>query len=302
MPVYPNLIIAGAPKCGTSSLYRYLGQHPQVCAANVAECRYLIDRDYPLYVDGRNYGDSGLEGYAQFFPGMDPARHRYALDATPDYLYQSVAIRAIEAMPRRPRLVFLLREPARRIYSLYRFAQNNIGVIGPELSFAEFVDHVREGKFPQRRTILREAIRHSDYASYLSGWRNALGMDDITILLFEDMVRDPRGVLNALAAQLGISPEFYDAYEFGVENPTVTVRNRGLHRARRWVRRHRWATSLLGPLRERVKAAVEKQAVDPRKPGSSASDARVIAELKAEFAGPNRRLVEMTGVDLSGWD
>ena len=50
MPVVPNLMIAGAPKCGTTSLHHYLADHPSVCASIEQESRFLMDEAYPLYL------------------------------------------------------------------------------------------------------------------------------------------------------------------------------------------------------------------------------------------------------------
>ena len=42
---FPNLVIAGAPRCGTSSLFRWLADHPNVCTSAATETRYLLDAD-----------------------------------------------------------------------------------------------------------------------------------------------------------------------------------------------------------------------------------------------------------------
>jgi hypothetical protein len=44
----PNLIIAGAQKAGTSSLFWYLAQHPQICASDRKELRYFTPRRVTL--------------------------------------------------------------------------------------------------------------------------------------------------------------------------------------------------------------------------------------------------------------
>jgi hypothetical protein len=44
----PNLVIAGAPKCGTSSLFYWLADHPQACGSTVKETFYLMDEEHPL--------------------------------------------------------------------------------------------------------------------------------------------------------------------------------------------------------------------------------------------------------------
>src|SRR3954463_13629169 len=74
----PNLVIAGVAKAGTTSLFNYLAQHPDICASDVKETRYFE----PL-----RYGEvlPPIESYTAHF------RHRqgerYALEATPTYFY-----------------------------------------------------------------------------------------------------------------------------------------------------------------------------------------------------------------------
>ena len=65
--VLPNTIVAGAPKCGTTSVFRYLADHPEVCASNVKETRFLIDPGYPLFDAAANFSIHGLGGYERFF-------------------------------------------------------------------------------------------------------------------------------------------------------------------------------------------------------------------------------------------
>ena len=64
---YPNSIIAGAPKCGTTSLFYYLSSHPEVCSSNIKETRYLLDKDDALFNKKRNYYIDGIEGYKHYF-------------------------------------------------------------------------------------------------------------------------------------------------------------------------------------------------------------------------------------------
>ena len=40
-PRLPNLVIAGVPKAGTTSLFNYLAQHPDICPSDVKETRYF---------------------------------------------------------------------------------------------------------------------------------------------------------------------------------------------------------------------------------------------------------------------
>ena len=45
---YRFLIIGGASKAGTTSMFSYLAEHPQICASHAKETRFFLDSDYPL--------------------------------------------------------------------------------------------------------------------------------------------------------------------------------------------------------------------------------------------------------------
>ena len=62
----PNLVIAGAPKCGTTSIHRWLSAHPQSFGARQKELRYFVDEGYPL-LSRHNFKICGLQGYQKFF-------------------------------------------------------------------------------------------------------------------------------------------------------------------------------------------------------------------------------------------
>ncbi len=70
----PNFLIVGAQKAGTTSLYRYLGQHPQVFMSPVKEPQYFAfgDRSIPPQMIGP-YWVPTLPAYRQLFsaPGAD---------------------------------------------------------------------------------------------------------------------------------------------------------------------------------------------------------------------------------------
>ena len=49
------LIIAGASKAGTTSVFNYLANHPQICASVAKETRFFLDLDYPLPSELRSH-------------------------------------------------------------------------------------------------------------------------------------------------------------------------------------------------------------------------------------------------------
>src|SRR6185295_15674771 len=233
----PNLVIAGAPKCGTSSLFSWLAAHPEVCGSIVKETFYLMDEGHPLRRKNANYREQGLNGYESFFRKCSP-HHRVVFEATTHYLYQQTALEVLSRLDPMPQIVFLLRKPSERVYSSFQYSKNNLANVHRDLSFAQFISEVMsrpdsaliseyagDGAF-----VLQRDIEYSRYIEHISRWIERFGRERIQTYLFEDMKRDPRAFMRTLARRLGIAVEFYDQYDFPVRNETMAVRNTALHR------------------------------------------------------------------------
>lgn len=293
----PNLYIAGVPKAGTTTLARWLIDHPEVAGGVDKELRFLMDRGDTL-ARRPGYQELGLAGYPRLFP-ESASRATFLLDASPQYYYQETARRVLAGLKGRPQVLFVFRNPARRLYSLFRFAQNNQAVLSPSLSFPAFLEEVRGGSYHhlRGRPMLQNALRHSDYASYVERWLEALPREDLHFLVFEELVRDPRAVMDRLARALGLPVDFYASYDFPVENETYGVRSRWLHRLSRGLH----ARLPLAGIRRRIKAAYFR--LNTRAPESSPRPQELpsLRELDRDFAEANRRLERLTGLDLSAW-
>src|SRR5438034_3846662 len=91
---YRFLILGGTSKAGTTSVYNYLANHPQICSLT-KETRFFLDPDYPLPSTKRYQRDSP-ETYLSFFDsGNSQSLENWRFEATPDYLYSAKTPRAI---------------------------------------------------------------------------------------------------------------------------------------------------------------------------------------------------------------
>jgi hypothetical protein len=98
--VQPNLFIVGAPKCGTTAWAEYLRSHSDIQFSELKEPHFYAS---DLVVAQQI---TSPERYAKLFAGADSAK--YAAEASPLYMYSSVAAQAIrEASPDARILVFL---------------------------------------------------------------------------------------------------------------------------------------------------------------------------------------------------
>ena len=304
----PNLVIAGAPKCGTSSLFEWLVAHPEACGSSIKETRYLLDRGSLVFNPAANVHDHGLAGYAAYFGHCDPTRARLIIEATPDYLYQRTAVEVLSRLEPQPKIVFILRKPSERVYSWYQFSRTNRVILDPSVTFRQFVDLLRWADAPiwKRWPHARQGLDESRYIDHLDGWLACFPRSRLNVFLFERMRENERRFMLGIADRLGIDPSFYDDYDFPRKNATVQLRSSALHRGRLWLSRLKPGRLLPeGRLKRLAQRGFRRSYTRLNIEGVgyevSVEDRTVLAELDREFEPANQRLAETFGLDLSAW-
>jgi hypothetical protein len=303
--ILPNLIIAGAPKCGTSSLFSWLVDHPDVCGSKIKEPFFLMDKDNPLRRSNCNFHDNGLKSYSSFFSNC-AGNQRIIVEATTHYIYQKTAPEVLKSLPTTPKIVFLLRKPSERLFSSYAFSKQNLASIRGDVSFSEFVDLINgtsdrpkvERELGESGYVLARDIQYSRYVDYLCTWRDAVGIERIRIVLFESMRLNPKGVMVDLCDWLGLDSQFYDSYDFEVQNPTVVLRNRSLHRIARALARNIPRGAVKTLLKRPYRALQRSRRARER----SELDRATLLQLDESFRPFNDRLAREFGIDLSVWE
>jgi Sulfotransferase family len=201
----PNFFLAGAPKAGTTSLYHYLDQHPQVFMSPIKEPNYFaseiraenfseelqvkIRRDFEelrQYLDGpmseKRFGALGLE-WEDYLKLFRNARGEKAIgEASVCYLWSESAARNIFARVPNARILMILRDPAERAFSQYMQWVTK-GVIG--CSFREQVEKSLRsagGKFQLMQPFLEMGLYYEQVKRYLELFPRG----NIHIRLYED--------------------------------------------------------------------------------------------------------------------
>ncbi|MFG0333979.1 MAG: sulfotransferase domain-containing protein [Maioricimonas sp. JB049] len=301
--ILPNVVIAGTPKSGSSTLYRWLSDHPQVCGSIRKETRFLLDRGDPLFPDDWNYLDHGLSGYARLFPDVRASSGTTRLEATPHYLYHETALRVLSGLSEPPHIVILLRKPSDRIYSSFRYTQNNLGLLPRRLTFDEYVERLLSedslgGEPLARRPLVWRELCYSRYVNYLQRWQAAFPPNRLHVLLFEELVCSPARDVAALAAAIGIDETFYATYAFPRCNASYSVRVPELQRPAR-----RSARVLPdGRMKSAVQEIYLKLQRCPGEMETRTEDQAALQKLDAVLAPANAELCELLGRTLDVWE
>jgi hypothetical protein len=291
----PNWIIIGAPKALTSSLFRWLADHPQVCGSTEKETYYFVDPGSHMFRADRHVGSTGLTGYEALFP-ENASTAKAVVEATPGYLYSQTALRELPALESKPSFIVVLREPVAQLRSLHLYFQQNWNWIPQDVGFADFVRLVDSGKARFKGNELAEhALEYAWYPTYLRQWRDAVGNGRLLVLLFDELVTDSRGTMAKLAERMDIDPAFYETYDFPAENVSYVSRSRLLQQINIAVR---------GRLpRGRFYHAVRRlyRSLNTRKPPRGQSDPRVDAMLSRRYLPMLDELEKEFGLDVSAW-
>ena len=117
----PNFLIVGAAKSGTTPLYYYLKQHPDIFIPEMKECRFFSEMPVfqgPQSEIYRKRSTLDLDAYKLLFA---PLTSEKAIgDVSPDYLYfYQNSIKNIKKIIGEPKIIITLRNPVDRAFSNY---------------------------------------------------------------------------------------------------------------------------------------------------------------------------------------
>lgn len=297
---FPDFYIVGAPKCGTTALYTYLGRHPRVFFPTFKEPNYFLT-DLPKV---RHYPTD--ERYLALYRKADPA----ALwgDASVWNLFSHRA--ADEIFERRPdaKIIIMLRQPVDAALSLHNHSIAMLIEDRDDFGDAWNVqDDRRAGRNLPFYCPHRELVIYQDvylYAEQVQRYVDVFGHDQVKVVLFEDFVADTRGTYDALVKHIGLPPDTRPDLDFEPVNEALTLKSRVI------LDLLRAPPKPVEPLIMAGKRVANAMGVKPaglllkhftkpvQKPTMSPDDRRAYA---AAFETDLRRLEPIIGRDLTHW-
>lgn len=261
----PNFFIVGAAKAGTTSMYEYLEQHPDVYMATLKEPHWF-SRVAPN-PSRRVRPVTSEEEYARLFDGW--RGERAVGEASPSYLWDEEAPRRIKQAVPEARIIVLLREPVSRAFSHYLM---DVYDGRQSLPFHEALkeDHANPEK---GWGVSNLYVDLGLYCEQLRRYFECFGRENVLVLFFEDVFSGedgPTAALETTLSFLGVKPAVEGIRYEKNYNPLTTPRNRLSRLILDVPRLHRMGGKLLPGgwkhfMRERLLLRrVEKPEADPR--------------------------------------
>jgi len=238
-PTLPNFFLVGAPKAGTTSLYHYLDQHPDVYMSPVKEPNYFATEirsrnigpqwqhwarqendSLQDYLKGpmreKRFGGliSDLPDYLKLFRNVNG--EKAIGEASVCYLWSNTAARNIASAVPDAKILMMLRNPVDRAFSQYKQAVAG-GLVGR--SFREQIQvslHNRSHQFE----VLNPFLEYGLYYEQVKRYIELFPAQQILVCLYDEYEQAPEKLLADIFRFLKVDPLFF---------PDITQRHLQTH-------------------------------------------------------------------------
>ncbi|MBU0732034.1 sulfotransferase [Patescibacteria group bacterium] len=303
----PNFLIVGAPKSGSTSLFYYLRQHPDIYLSAVKEPKFITSQF--LNIPHQGPKDTELEklfipdyqDYLELFSGV---KNQKAIgESSVDNLYfYKRAIPLIKKYFGNPKIIIMLRNPVDRAYSHYLHHRRDLV---EDLSFEEALEAEKERK--ENNWYFR--WYYSDVGFYYNQVKAYLeNFSNIKIFLTDDLKEHPQELLSELFQFLEIDDSFSPdvSFKFNVSGaPEKNKKKKALHylitKQSRWFEFKLKKIILTKPYfpKERIIKVVE--GAKNRNIKKPEMDPETRKQLQALFRDDILKIQELIGRDLGHW-
>lgn len=219
--VRPHFMILGAQKSGTSSLKRWLSNHPDLIPAYKKEVNFF---------DHEENFSKGFDWYHGHFVLPYQLRGaKLAFEATPNYLYHPRVPKRLHRYNPRLKFIVLLRDPVERAYANWSMCRHVIAANNPKHRAAEFrdfkpaVQHELEGLSSKAHPLYPAYVRMGLYYEQLVRYFEFFTRDQFLILHSRVMFNTPDVALQKICQFLEKAP-----FDCPVE-VLKDVRNKGIY-------------------------------------------------------------------------
>lgn len=294
----PNLFLVGAPKSGTSAIWRFLKQHPDIWMTERKEIFPVFDTDLKYHIPAIN-----LDDYRANF--KEAGDQKIVGEANVFNLVSKEAALRIKEFSPDARILIMLRNPIEMAWALHGEQVFN----GNEpLTFEEALESEperRNGKgIPKGISFSEESLCYTYMASYfeqVKRYLDVFGRENVQITLFKDFQTDNAMAYQQILRFLEVNDLFQP--EFKIVNPSQEVRSKRFRRFMRHLPEGVRSTSRVliphKPTRKRVFDAVLRVNSKEVQREEMTSNTRTL--LKNNLSPDVRALEKLLEKDLSAW-
>jgi len=271
IPMDSYLLIIGSMKCGTSSLFEYLKQHPAICASKEKE---------PEYFSNHTVDEANFQKYNKLWDYV-PEYHRYAMEGSTGYTkypaFPNVAQR-LHGMGMKPKMIYLVRNPFKQVESIYNHLINR----DPNLTKSMTDEHF---------------LNVANHIDQIHIYTECFPRESLLLLKFEELVTDPKSIMKKCYDFLELDHDHYPK-SFETFNPVQSGLEKKLDDGLRKIGIIKLIHNIPVSVKNPIKRTLGKVSTK-KKPATMTDTEKEIVHKKLQ---PKvKQLQEEYGVDVSDW-
>lgn len=177
-----DFFIVGAPKAGTTSLYHYLNEHPEIEMSLQKEPDFFSDIE--IAKQGMYYGKnriSTIEEYHQLFNDNSLLKG----EASVSYLFYKGVAQKIKEYNANAKIIIMLRNPVDRAFSHY-LMDYRLGIVSD--SFEDIIRKKSKSKY--KDLFYQQYVEVSEYANQVKEYLNIFDSNNVLILDYDNLKKD----------------------------------------------------------------------------------------------------------------
>ncbi len=196
--IKPDFFIIGSPKAGTTALYAYLANHPEVCMSTDKEPNYFSKEQIEaqaLYYKKKNVKTQ--DEYLQLFQAKEG--NRIAGECSVSYLFYPGVAEKIHQFNPKSKIIISLRDPVQRAFSHYLMDYSL------NLVTESFDKIVFEGEKDEKlKLYYQQYIQLSHYPEQIKRYLSVFPNDQVLLFIHDNLIANPNEELKRLSHFLGI--------------------------------------------------------------------------------------------------
>ena len=202
--IKPNFLIVGVARCGTTSLFKYLSQHPEIDFGTLKEPKYFssIDLTFPQKGPGDATIDEEIikdrKSYFRLYESLNSIK--CIGDASSDYFYfAEKTIPHIKNELGDPKIIICLRDPVERTISAYNTCLRD----SRERYLFNEALKLEEHRIKMGYDWMWHYTQGSMYSKNLKLFLD--NFTDVKVIIFEEFIQDPNSTIKDIFKFLGVN-------------------------------------------------------------------------------------------------
>lgn len=205
----PNFLIFGAAKSGTTALWYFLKQHPDIFMSEKKEARYFAFIDSPMNFKGKRdnvYKSEIIKNFEDYKNLFKDVKEEKAIgEASPIYIYEKQSAKYIKKKLPDVKLIACLRNPADRAFSNYLHMRKDGSENTKDFNKAIMLESKRKKAGYSPRWFY---IDRGFYYESLKTYFDLFGKDNIRIYIYDDFKKDGKSVIKDIFRFLDVDDSF----------------------------------------------------------------------------------------------